>query len=91
METESFLEGFRQLTELMRSDSDVVAIMCAEKLYWRCHRSMISDYAKSNGVRVVHIIEQSHSLEHEYTECARIVKGLLTYHDSTELSDFLKY
>ena len=91
METASFLEGFHQLIGIIQPHSDVVAIMCAEKLYWNCHRSMISDFAKSRGVRVIHIIEQSHSSEHEYSECARIANGLLTYHSNLEISAFLKH
>lgn len=89
METGTFLEGFAQLAELIQKS--VVAIMCAELLYWRCHRSMISDFAKSKGIRVTHIVEQSHSAEHKYTECARIVNGVLTYHSSSEISDFIKH
>jgi len=88
METATFLEGFAQLAGLIQKG--VVAIMCAEMLYWRCHRSMVSDFAKSKGIRVTHIVEQSHSSEHKYGECARIVNGLLTYHSSSEISDFIK-
>ena len=88
METAPFLDGYNELTILI--EEKVVAIMCAELLYWRCHRSMISDFAKSMGVRVMHIIDQSHSSEHRYTQCARIVNGRLTYHDSSELTDFIK-
>lgn len=89
METASFLEGFDQLANLIQRG--IVAMMCAEKLYWKCHRSMISDFGKARGIRVVHIVDHSHSTDHEYTKCARIVNGLLTYHDASGLSDFIKH
>ena len=66
-----------------------VAIMCAEALYWRCHRSMISDFAKSKSFRVVHLLGENQWAEHKYTECARIVNGVLTYHVNSEIPDFV--
>jgi uncharacterized protein (DUF488 family) len=89
METASFLEGFDQLATTIRKE--VVAMMCAERVYWKCHRSMISDFAKSREIRVIHIVEPSRSSEHEYTKCARIVNGFLTYHAASDLSDFIKH
>jgi len=88
METPPFREGFVRLVELAQKGT--VAIMCAETMYWRCHRSMISDFAKSKGFRVVHLIGGSQPTEHKYTECARIVNGSLTYHISSKISDFSK-
>jgi uncharacterized protein (DUF488 family) len=79
METPQFLEGIDELIEV--TDMGTVAIMCAEALYWRCHRSMISDYLKSKGIDVVHIVNEKHIREHEYTQCAKIKNGTLVYHD----------
>ena len=87
METQTFLEGFADLTNLIRKGT--VAIMCAEALYWRCHRSMISDFAKSRGFRVVHLIGENKWSEHKYSECARIVNGALTYRANSDISDFV--
>jgi uncharacterized protein (DUF488 family) len=87
METQPFLEGFADLAGLIRKGT--VAIMCAEALYWRCHRSMISDFAKSRGFRVVHLIGDNQWSEHKYSECARIVNGALTYRVNSEISDFV--
>lgn len=78
METHVFREGVEELIQLGRGGK--VAIMCAEALYWRCHRCMISDFLKSNGVEVTHIFDREHAQEHEYTQCAKIVDGQLTYH-----------
>ncbi len=79
METSStFREGIEELMAL--GNEGTVAIMCAEAVYWRCHRSMISDFLKSRGIRVTHIFDHKHTREHEYTKCARIVNGQLAYH-----------
>ena len=88
METSPFLEGFTQLTELLQEAT--VSIMCAEALYWRCHRSMISDFAKSKGFQVVHLLGKGQAVEHEYTKCARIVNGGLSYHVDSRISDFMR-
>lgn len=81
METEQFTEGTGQLIQL--GENATVALMCAESLYWRCHRSMIADYLKSKGIEVTHILDQKHTQEHQYTQCATIVDGQLRYHAYT--------
>ena len=77
METEEFKEGIEQLLEL--AGSERTAIMCAEAVWWSCHRSLIADYLKSNGVSVTHIIDATHAQTHPYTSAARIVGGELSY------------
>ena len=78
METSEFHEGIQELIKL--ASDETVSIMCAEALYWKCHRSMIADFLKSEGITVKHILDATHSRKHEYTQCARIVDGKLTYH-----------
>jgi len=78
METNEFRDGIQELLEL--ANAEAVVIMCAEAVYWRCHRSMIADFLKSEGVGVAHILDATHSRDHEYTQCAKIVDGTLTYH-----------
>jgi uncharacterized protein (DUF488 family) len=78
METSDFTEGANQLLTL--AGKGTVAIMCSEVVFWRCHRSMISDFLKSKGLKVTHIFDEKDYREHEYTECAKLVKGKLTYH-----------
>jgi uncharacterized protein (DUF488 family) len=51
--TEQFREGIRKLLEL--ADDGRLALMCAEQLYWRCHRRIISDYLIVKGHTVTHI------------------------------------
>ncbi len=77
METDSFAEGIRELTKI--SLHQKTAYMCSEAVWWRCHRSMVSDYLKADGWNVQHIMQIGKSNEHPYTQPARIVDGELTY------------
>ena len=52
-ETPSFARAFARLLELARTET--CAIVCAEALWWRCHRRIVADYAITAGVRVFHI------------------------------------
>lgn len=56
-----------------------VTVMCAEKLYWKCHRRILSDYLVSQGVEVVHIIGPGDALSHELSPNAVATKVGLTY------------
>ena len=77
METEEFEQGIEDLLEV--GNAKRTAVMCAEALWWRCHRSLISDYLKAHGVDVIHIIDEKKTEEHPYTSAARIVDGKLSY------------
>ena len=55
------------------------AIMCAEAVWWRCHRSLIADYLKAHEVEVLHILGANKVEPHPYTSAARIVNGELSY------------
>jgi uncharacterized protein (DUF488 family) len=77
METDEFRAGIARLLEVARARP--TAIMCAEAVWWRCHRSLISDYLKAKGVEVMHIMAREKSEAHPYTSAARIVSGELSY------------
>ena len=77
METESFKRGVIELLELAARER--TAIMCAEALWWRCHRSLIADYLKAEGHIVYHILDKTKTEVHPYTSAARIVNGALSY------------
>ena len=77
METEEFKEGIGRLRELARKSRTVV--MCAEALWWRCHRSLIADYLKALGATVIHMSDEKQTQIHPYTSAARIVLGRLSY------------
>jgi uncharacterized protein (DUF488 family) len=85
METEEFRKGVERLLDLA-ADAGPTAIMCAEAVWWRCHRSLISDYLKARGIEILHIIDAKQTELHPYTSAARIVDGKLSYGaDSTLL------
>ncbi|AVR46813.1 Fe-S cluster assembly protein HesB [Christiangramia fulva] len=77
METKAFREAVGKLSRLAAKRN--LAIMCSEAVWWRCHRSMISDHFKSKGWKVMHIMGEEKSREHPYTQPARIIEGELTY------------
>ena len=78
METEDFRNGIARLIDLA-DQSGPTAIMCAEAVWWRCHRSLISDYLKARGVKVVHILDTKKIEPHPFTSAAKIVDGQLSY------------
>ncbi len=86
METEEFKEGIKELEQI--AFRQPTAFMCSEAVWWRCHRSMVSDYLKANGWKVMHIMGVGNAEEHSYTKPARIVKGTLTY--EVELKEFVR-
>ena len=77
METEEFRAGIERLLELARRKR--TAIMCAESVWWRCHRSLIADYLKAAGVCVRHILDGTNSMIHPFTSAARFRDGKLSY------------
>jgi len=77
METKEFEDGINRAINLAKQKPS--AIMCAEAVWWRCHRSLISDYLKSRGADVIHIISATNTQPHPYTSAARIVDGQLSY------------
>jgi uncharacterized protein (DUF488 family) len=73
-----------QAAEVKHDSSETVtpcstAIMCAEAVWWRCHRSLIADYLKARGVEVLHVFSANKVEPHPYTSAARIVNGELSY------------
>jgi uncharacterized protein (DUF488 family) len=78
METEQFQEGIERLLDLS-AVAGRVTIMCAEAVWWRCHRSLIADYLKVRGAEVLHILDANKVEPHPYTSAARIVNGELSY------------
>jgi len=55
------------------------AVMCAEAVWWQCHRSLIADALKARGVQVLHILDGPKVSEHPYTAAARVIDGRLEY------------
>jgi uncharacterized protein (DUF488 family) len=78
METEQFQKGIERLLDVA-AEAGPTAIMCAEAVWWRCHRSLIADYLKARGVEVLHVLGANKVEPHPYTSVARIVNGELSY------------
>ena len=75
--TEAFAEG---LCELLTTAQGLrAAVLCAEVLWWRCHRRIVADVLASLGVPVVHLRDARVAEPHRLAPPARIVGGCLTY------------
>ena len=79
METEEFQKGIERLVDLT-SEVGPAAIMCAEAVWWRCHRAMISDFLKARGIEVIYIVDSNKTEPHPFTSAARMVNGEPKYH-----------
>ena len=79
METEAFQKAAEELEATGRAFR--TAYMCSEAVWWRCHRSMISDYLKARGWTVLHIMGIGKTEEHRYTAPARVSNGSVCYWD----------
>jgi uncharacterized protein (DUF488 family) len=77
MQTPEFERGLARLIEL--SSGRPTAIMCAEAVPWRCHRSLIADALVARGIPVEHIMSKSSRKPHAYTPIARVEGSSVTY------------
>ncbi|QSX77893.1 DUF488 domain-containing protein [Agrilutibacter solisilvae] len=77
LDSPEFAEGLAAVLALAARRR--TALMCAESLWWRCHRALISDVLKLRGIEVIHILDQTHATTHAYTAPARIEHGRLSY------------
>jgi uncharacterized protein (DUF488 family) len=76
--SEEFRSGLRTLRELGKATRS--SVMCAESLWWRCHRRIIADYLIAAGDDVFHILGQGHIERAQLTPAARRAAGeALTY------------
>lgn len=64
--SEDFTKAIDKLIEIM--DSKVVAIMCSEFLWWRCHRKYVADILAKNGFEVIHVFDKERVQEHKLKE-----------------------
>jgi uncharacterized protein (DUF488 family) len=77
MLTGEFREGVKNLLEIARRKR--TAILCAEGLFWRCHRRLVSDFLAASGVTVQHILPNGELRPHTLTGGAVIEDGRVTY------------
>ncbi len=83
MQTASFAKSLQQLIDLARQDR--IAVMCAEAVPWRCHRSLIADALLVRGIVVEHIMSKTRRRIHTLTPFAKICGTTITY--SSEASE----
>ncbi len=83
MPTPEFAENLRLLLELARRE--VITLMCAEAVPWRCHRSLIADALLVRGVKVEHIIGADSTRPHVLTPWAKVEGNRITYPAPTDI------
>ena len=77
MLTPEFEHGIEILLQI--SQRGPTAIMCAERVYFRCHRMLVSDYLTAHGHDVLHIDNEKPARPHELMAEARLSEGKLLY------------
>ena len=77
MQTPEFAAGLEQLIALGRTKA--TAIMCAEAVPWRCHRSLVGDALLVRGIEVIDIISESSTRPHKLTPWAKVEGENITY------------
>jgi uncharacterized protein (DUF488 family) len=77
MQTPAFDESLGNLVEL--ASRHMTAVMCAEAVPWRCHRSLIADALMAKGIEVENILTESSRKPHAYTPFASVNEERVTY------------
>jgi uncharacterized protein (DUF488 family) len=77
MQTSAFAAAIDELIDIARAQP--TAIMCAEAVPWRCHRSLIADALLVRGVTAIEIISVTRTTPHALTPFARVVDTKITY------------
>jgi len=83
MQTDMFAAELGRLVDLAHRAH--VAIMCAEAVWWRCHRSLIADALVARGEPVLHIATPERAEAHVLRDFARVHGGRVTYPGEPEL------
>jgi uncharacterized protein (DUF488 family) len=77
MQTEAFDAALEMLIRM--SDRNRTAIMCAEAVPWRCHRSLVADALSVRGIPVIEILSESSYRDHKLTSFAHVEGTTITY------------
>jgi uncharacterized protein (DUF488 family) len=77
MQTAEFAENLDALVDL--AARECVAVMCAEAVPWRCHRSLLADALTARGIRVEHIMTETRSQAHTMHAWARLAGTRIIY------------
>ena len=81
MSSDEFAGDYERLVTIARERR--VAFMCAETLWWRCHRRMLADRLVVDGWHVTHLLAPGKSEPHTLWDAARVVDGALVYDAQT--------
>lgn len=81
MQTEEFKDALEELIGIAREKR--VAIMCAEAVEWRCHRSLVADALEVRGVPVEHIQSAARAKRHRMTPFAQVNGTEIVYRETT--------
>ena len=83
MISDEFVEGVAELSALARARR--VAVMCAESVWWRCHRRLLADHlVLVEQMRVEHLFHDGRLVEHPPTPEARLLDGRVIYDVETQ-------
>lgn len=82
MQTGEFAESLQAMLDIARQEQ--VALMCAEAVPWRCHRSLVADALLARGIEAYEIINPERSQLHKLTPFARVEDGERLTYPSTE-------
>jgi uncharacterized protein (DUF488 family) len=77
METPEFEAGLGEL--LAMAEGARTAVMCAEAVWWRCHRSVLADALLARGITVLHILHEKKVEPHRFTRFALVEGTRVTY------------
>jgi uncharacterized protein (DUF488 family) len=83
-DTDEFAQGLDQLLAL--AGRRHTAFMCAEALYWQCHRRLIADQLVVRAYRVLHIQSRERAVEHHLPDFARVADGRIIYDRGAQLN-----
>ena len=81
MESDEFRSDLARLVDIGRDAP--TAFMCAETLWWRCHRRLLSDRLVVDGWDVVHVLGPGKTEPHPLWDAARVAEGRLIYDAGT--------
>ena len=82
MQTEEFRKSLEEL--VLQARKEKVALMCAEAVPWRCHRSLIADALTVQGINVDHILSANNVQIHKVTPWARTIGTRVSYPPPTK-------
>ncbi len=83
MESDEFQAGIERLNALAAATGPGV-LMCAEAVWWRCHRGLVADFLQVRRVEVLHIFDEKKTAPHPFTAAATVMEGRLGYREGRD-------